>query len=143
VERWIELAGLLKERGYEVVLLGGPREDRQNREISKKAGVRYPGLLPLKDFPSLVSRCDMVITQVSMAMHVAIALDKELILMNNIFNRNEFYLYGKGVIIEPELECLGCYKSREDKSCPVESCMDLITVETVYEHIQRCFSVRI
>ncbi len=45
-----------------------------------------------------------------MAMHIAVALKKKIILFNNIFNKNEFYLYGRGEIIEPEPKC-ECYYS--------------------------------
>ena len=135
-KNWIKLAKLLREKGYEVILLGGPLEDKKNREISKKAGVRYPGFFPLKAFFSLVNECNLIVTQVSMSLHVAIALDKKVILMNNIFHKNEFYLYENGIMIEPNLECLGCYKSREDENCPVSSCMDLITVDMIYNCIQ-------
>ena len=69
-------------------------------------------------------------------MHIPIALGKELILMNNIFNKDEFYLYGNGVVVEPDLSCLGCYKSRQDENCPVNPCMDLITVDIIYNRIQ-------
>lgn len=134
-ERWIELSSLLKEKGYEVILLGGPQEDKKNKDISNEAGVKYLGFFPLRTFFSLIDQCNIVVTQVSMAMHIAIALNKKLILMNNIFNKNEFYLYDNGVIIEPDLECLGCYKPRQDENCPAESCMDLITPDMIYNKI--------
>jgi heptosyltransferase-2 len=41
-------------------------------------------------------------------MHIAIALGKPLVLFNNIFNKHEFELYGKGKIIEPVSGC-DCY----------------------------------
>lgn len=135
-KKWIELSKLLREKDYEIILFGGPQEDKKNKGISKKAGVKYLGYFPLRTFCSLVNQCDIVITQVSMATHIAIALNKKLILMNNIFNKNEFYLYGNGAIIEPELDCLGCYKPQQDKNCPVESCMDLITVQKIYNMVQ-------
>ena len=39
-----------------------------------------------------MDQCDVVVSQVTMAMHIAIGLGKRLILMNNIFNRNEFFI---------------------------------------------------
>jgi heptosyltransferase-2 len=67
-----------------------------------------------------------------MALHIAIALNKKLVLFNNIFNRNEFELYGLGEIIEPDVECLGCFKGE----CP-KQCMDLIKPNQVFETCQR------
>jgi ADP-heptose:LPS heptosyltransferase len=65
-----------------------------------------------------------------MAMHVAIALGKNIVVLNNVFNKNEFELYGLGTIIEPKVDCLGCYKDRCTKKC-----MDLIKPQDVVNSI--------
>src|SRR5208337_4411618 len=85
-ERWSELASLLVAKGYETFLLGGPQEDYKNKKIAKLSGAKYPGVKPLTEFFELVDACDIVVTQVTMAAHVAIALKKYVILLNNIFN---------------------------------------------------------
>jgi len=133
--RWVGLAKILKKNGYEVVLLGGPNEDSLNKEIAKKAQVKYPGFFELPVFIDLMNQCETIVTQVTMALHIAIALKKKVILINNIFNKNEFFLYGRGRIIQPDLKCLGCFKQRFDKKCPVANCMDLIKPKMVFEKI--------
>ena len=80
---------------------------------------------------------DVIVTAVTMALHVAIALEKPVILFNNIFNGHEFYLYGRGEILEPGLPCQGCYKPRFDARCPVSNCMDLISSDRVLDAIDR------
>jgi heptosyltransferase-2 len=40
-----------------------------------------------------------------MVMHIAVALQKPIALMNNIFNANEFYLYHRDVIVQPATGC--------------------------------------
>jgi heptosyltransferase-2 len=135
-EKWIELSYRLIDSDHEVILLGGPQEDKRNKTIAQQTGAKYLGYFSLKTFMDLVNHCDVVVSQVSMTMHIAIALDKKLILINNIFNKNEFYLYGNGIIIEPEVDCLGCYKSNYDENCPVRSCMDLVTADNVYSRVQ-------
>ena len=109
LEYWAELAKKLKERGFGVLLLGGEGEDEKNRWIAHESGSTYLGHFPLKSFFTLMNQCDLIVTAVSMALHIAIALNKKLVLFNNIFNRNEFELYGLGEIIEPEVKCLGCF----------------------------------
>ncbi|GAB6283123.1 MAG: hypothetical protein STSR0008_18790 [Ignavibacterium sp.] len=52
-----------------------------------------------------MNNCDLVVTAVTMGMHLAIGLKKQLILFNNVFNKNEFYLYGRGEILEPDFDC--------------------------------------
>ena len=105
---WLELIELLKKNNYEVVLLGGPEEDDKNLVLQEKTDVKYFGVKSLKKFIGIMNEVDVVVTSVTMAMHIAIGLKKQLVLMNNIFNSNEFELYGRGLIVEPEKECK-CY----------------------------------
>ena len=127
-EYWIELAGNLKKNGYEVIFLGGEQEHEKNLILAEKSGGKYFGHFYLDKFISLVNECDLVVTAVTMAMHIAIGLKKKLVLFNNIFNKNEFYLYDRGVIIEPDPKC-DCYYS---PVCPHDS-MKNIQVKRVVE----------
>ena len=134
-ENWIELARQLQGKGYFVLLLGGKDEHEKNQRIAKLSGASYFGHFPLKQFIHEVNQCDLVVTAVTMAMHLVIGLDKKLILFNNTFNKNEFELYGRGIILEPQLECLGCFKTYFDDNCKANNCMDLITPEQVQDAI--------
>ena len=131
-EYWIELVHQLKGEGYFPVLLGGEAEDENNRLLVELCDAYYPGFFSLTEFIALTSNCDVVVTQVSMMMHIVTALKVPLVLMNNIFNRNEFYLYNNGVILEPSTGC-DCYYGN---TCKRElSCMHDITVEKVNDSI--------
>ena len=67
-----------------------------------------------------------------MAMHITIALGKKIVLMNNIFNKHEFDLFGKGKIVEPDKPCDCFYKG----SCIHEtSCMKDLPAEKVFKAI--------
>ncbi len=139
IEHFIELSRLLQDDGFEVVLLGGPMEDLRNIEIAEKSGARYDGVKPLLEFTSLVAQCDLLVTSVTMALHLAIAFEKKIILMNNIFPTNEFHLYGLGKIIEPQLGCKYCFKSSFDSNCETTSCMGLISPSQIQSEIRRSF----
>ncbi len=130
VERWIELARALRSRGYGVLLLGGPDEDERNRRIASEAGATYLGTFPLQRFFHLVNEVDVLVTGVTMAMHIGIGLEKRIVLMNNIFNRHEFELYGLGRIIEPDVDCLGCFKPVCERDC-----MNLIEPEEMLDAV--------
>jgi heptosyltransferase-2 len=85
----------------------------------------------------LVSLTDIVVTQVTFTLHVAIGLKKKVVLMNNIFNKNEYYFYGlEHKILEPDVPCKMCYKSKFDENCYVENCMELIKVDEVFNAIK-------
>jgi ADP-heptose:LPS heptosyltransferase len=129
---WIDLAKRLKKTGYLPLLLGGEQEHRKNRKLAKASGATYLGHFPLKQFINLVDQCDLVVTAVTMAAHIAIGLGKKIVLFNNIFNKHEFELYGLGEILEPDFECT-CFYS---PTCP-NNCMQYIAVPRVFESVKR------
>lgn len=129
---WIDLAQKLKNHGKGVLILGGPEEHEKNLRIAKKSEATYLGHFPLDQFINLVDQCDLVVTSVTMATHIAIGLEKKIVLFNNIFNKREFELYGLGEILEPAVKC-DCFFARE---CPHHS-MDHIYVDTVLQSSEK------
>jgi ADP-heptose:LPS heptosyltransferase len=107
-KNWIELAQRLKRSGMTPLLLGGEQEHDRNRSIARRSGALYAGHFPIPVFINLVDQCDLVVTAVTMAMHITIGLRKKIVLFNTIFNRHEFELYGLGTILEPSPPC-SCY----------------------------------
>ena len=105
---WSDLARRLKRKGLTPLLLGGEQEHRRNLAIARRSGALYAGHFPLPQFINLVDQCDLVVTAVTMAMHITIGLRKKIVLFNTIFNRHEFELYGLGTILEPHSPC-SCY----------------------------------
>ncbi len=130
---WIELIKELYQQNYYPVLLGGPPEDEQNKYLSEKSGAYYPGYFSLQEFIALTSQCDMIVSLVTMMMHIAIGLKKPLVLFNNIFNRHEYELYNNGVIIEPPTGC-DCYYGNQCKR--ERHCMKDLKPETVLNAIE-------
>jgi heptosyltransferase-2 len=129
---WIATAIALRKAGYEVILLGGEQEHKKNMKIAKAAKAKYFGHYPLKQFINLIDQCDLVVTAVTMAMHITIGRGKKIVLFNNIFNKNEFELYGLGEILEPEYECT-CYYS---PTCP-NNCMQYLYPERVVKSVRQ------
>ncbi len=109
-EKWQELIGLLQQNGFNPVLLGGEPEDARNKRLQETTGAAYLGYFKLEQFINLMHQMDLIVTQVTMAMHIAIALQKKMVLMNNIFNPYEFELYGRGYIVQPDKECACFYR---------------------------------
>ncbi|HDI52072.1 glycosyltransferase family 9 protein [candidate division KSB1 bacterium] len=130
-EYWIELAKKLQQAGMGVLFLGGAQEHEKNLRLSHASGGSYLGYFPLPEFIQLVDQCDLLVTAVTMALHVAIGLEKRVVLFNNIFNRYEFELYGLGEILEPAVECVGCYRQK----CDID-CMQMIEPELVLQTVR-------
>lgn len=132
---WIALAKRLKKTGCVPLLLGGEVEHKKNLKIARQSGALYLGHFQLQQFMSEIQQCHLVVTAVTMAMHLAIGFKKKIVLFNNIFNKHEFELYGRGVILEPDFKCT-CYYS---PTCP-NNCMQYLTVERVYESCMQLLS---
>jgi len=137
-ENWINLAKELLNKNYEVIFLGGEQEDEKNKNFAKATGGKYLGHFPLEKFINLVSQCDLIVTGVTMAMHITIGLQKKIVLYNNIFNKNEFELFDLGEIIEPSKECKCFYRP----TCVngEYKCMDFLSVQKVFKTIERLLS---
>ncbi len=133
-EYWIQTAKLLREKGYFPVFLGGELEHEKNQRLSQSADVFYPGHFSLEEFIALTDACDWIVTQVTMMMHIATALRKNMVLMNTIFNPHEFELYGRGQIVGPKKPC-DCYFGN---SCVhSEPCMMSILPEDILAVINK------
>lgn len=130
-----EIIETLLAGGYEVVLLGGPDEHEKNVQLQQKYGLHYFGVRSFGEFINIVDNCNVIVTPVTMALHIAIGLGKHVVLLNNIFNKHEFYLYGKGTVIEPNLDCLGCYKKDFDANCPVADCTLQYDTGSILEYL--------
>ena len=127
-ERWQALATGLRAAGLGVVLLGGPDEHAKNARLAAATGACYPGHFDLRTFIGLVDRCDLVVSAVTMAMHLALGLGKRLVLINNIFNPHEFELYGRGRIVQPPQACACFFQPR----CTAPSfCLETLDAATV------------
>jgi ADP-heptose:LPS heptosyltransferase len=131
-KNWVALAKRLKKEGYVPLLLGGEQEHEKNRRLARQSSALYFGYFSLPQFINLVNQCHLVVTAVTMAMHITIGLEKKIVLFNNIFNSHEFELYGLGEILEPDFEC-DCYYS---PVCP-NNCMQYITVDRVFKTVKR------
>jgi heptosyltransferase-2 len=60
------------------------------------------------------------------------------VLFNNIFNRNEFELYGRGQLIEPPRQC-ECYFKHECTSS-LGTCMQDVKPDYVYDVVATMLS---
>ena len=138
IDKWVELISILKKQNpeAEILLLGGEAEDARNKEIQQRSGATYLGYFSLSQFINLVNQCELVVTQVTMGMHITLALGKKIILMNNIFNPHEFDLFGKGEIVMPDKECKCFYRG----SCvDGTSCMEQLPAQKIADAVKRHF----
>lgn len=133
-----DLAKDLLDSGYEVLILGGEQEDERNKEISFLSGAKYLGYYPLEQFINLINQCDLIVTQVTMGMHLSLGLQKKIILMNNIFNPYEFDLFDRGELVQPDKPCT-CFYAGTCKQG--QSCMHDLPVEKIAKAVKKHLTV--
>lgn len=137
-EYFATLAKKLIANGFEVILLGGEQEDARNKDIQAISGAKYLGFFPLPQFINLINQCHLIVTQVTMGMHLTLGMQKKIVLMNNIFNPHEFDLFGNGEIVMPDKECQCFYRGQ----CVTGvSCMADLPVGKVYDTVNRVLAL--
>ncbi|MBU1146860.1 MAG: glycosyltransferase family 9 protein [Candidatus Omnitrophica bacterium] len=122
---------ILKRKDVKVLLLGGRKERELNQKLKKAFGdsVYDSGVNnELREFASIIGHCNAVISGDTLAMHLAIALDKYVIAIFGPTCSQEIELYCRGVKIVSDIECAPCYKKRCNKK---DNCMSRIGLEDV------------
>ncbi len=119
-----------------VLLYGGPEEVERNHELAAIS----PDVIDtgtnnnVREFFALVDLCDILVTGDTMALHVATALKKQVVCLFGPTSANEIDDYGRIQKIQPDLDCLVCYKMECDF---VPNCMESIRVDMVMDAIRR------
>jgi heptosyltransferase-2 len=137
VDGFMSVIDTLGAEGVQFLLLGGPSEAARNEQIRRDArGLVFdPGSEnPVRHFAALVGSCDVVVTGDTLAMHIALALERRTIVLFGPTSAPEIELYNLGEKIVPDMTCLSCYKTACDFS---PNCMDLIGADAVIGAVRR------
>ena len=86
-----------------------------------------------------MDRCELVVTQVTMALHLGLGLGKKVVLMNNIFNPHEFDLGSNGTIVQPPQACDCYYRGTCVHGL---SCMESLAPQTVLDAVAQLLAPR-
>ena len=140
-EKTAELALQLQQAfGAKVILFGGPEEMERNKKIMHLTGNKvidagcHHSLLA---FAALLDLCSILISSDSLAMHIGIALKKQVIAFFGPTPSAEIELYGRGAKLIGHVPCIVCYLS----DCDVRpTCMDTITPKEIIEQVKQLIS---
>jgi heptosyltransferase-2 len=89
----------------------------------------------LEDYIKWINRCNVIVTNDSLGLHIALALGKKVIVLCGPTNTDEIDMYGRGVIMTAKQQCLfqPCLKSYCDIG---NDCMENILPEDVLRKIE-------
>lgn len=133
---FIDLAKkLVREKGVKVFLLGGPCERGRNLRIKQKVKeiIDTGCHNTLREFACLINSCQVVVSADTIAMHLGIALKKQVVALFGPTCPQEIELYGRVEKIISDFECAPCYKQK----CDGHECMNNITAEMVFEAVKK------
>jgi ADP-heptose:LPS heptosyltransferase len=120
-----------------ILLLGGPEEVERNKGILRKSKVPLIDTgtnNSLPDFCGILNLCNIIVTADSLAMHLAIALKKQVVAFFGPTVAQEIELYGRGETIVVKADCAPCYR----KECnQPKSCMERLDAKTVFTTLNR------
>lgn len=144
-EKFLKLITLITKhlKNYQILLYGEPEEVEINKYLLKNSATQtsfgYPELVDtgtnntLRDFAALIDICDIMITGDTLALHIALSLNKKVIALFGPTSSAEIELGKCGRAIFADMPCLVCYKLK----CKLSpDCMDKIGPEMVLNAIK-------
>jgi len=117
------------------LLFGGMNETELNRELSKLSKNIFDtgSRNSLRELASYIKLVDVLITGDTLALHIATALNKQVVCIFGPTSSAEIEDYGTVSKIVPEIDCLVCYKN----TCGfTPNCMELVTGEMIYNTVK-------
>jgi len=138
IKGFVGLSELLyKNLKAKILLFGGPGEVERNKEIIDKANVPLINTghnNTLHQFAALISKCNLIVTGDTLAVHIATALNIPIVVMFGCVTPHEIEIYDNGRKVVSDMDCICCYKEKCEKEI---TCMDRITSEQVFKEIEK------
>jgi heptosyltransferase II len=138
IERYVTLAKFLVDRGWEVVLLGGPEDDWVKPYFQHLAVKDHLGKLSLPQVVGAYDACDAIITHDTGPLHLA-GLSKTCVI--GIFGPTDPATrvprrpYVVGIWGGQGFACRPCYDGHDFAPCRFNGCMHQVTPELVLHEL--------
>ena len=88
----------------------------------------------MRVFFALLERCEAVVTGDTLALHASLALGRKTVALFGPTSAREIDMYGLGVRLAADMDCLCCYRGACDRS---PNCMESIGAERVFRATER------
>jgi heptosyltransferase-2 len=145
VEQYVAAAAKLLERGYEVVLVGGPGDAWVLDSFSELSVVDAVGRFSLPETLALLDSAEVTVTHDTGPLHLAGITSTAIV---SIFGPTRPYSFmpqrencvalwgGEGFACRP------CYDGRDFAPCTNNGCVQQVTVEMVLDEVERMLEAR-
>lgn len=145
IESYVALAHKLLDRGWEVVLLGGPEDVWVEPHFKQFQVTNFIGKLTLPEFVSFCDQCDAVVTHDTGPLHLAGLSETCLISIfgptdpTTLLPRRSCVT---GIWGGQGFACRPCYDGRDFAPCKFNGCMHQVTPELVMHELDRLLDAR-
>ena len=140
VERYVQLAAPLLDRGFEVVLLGGPGDAWASPLFASLQTLDRIGKLSLVESIALLDSADVTVTHDTGPLHMAGMTRTSIVALFGPTSPYNFCPQRENVIAlwgGNGFACRPCYDGRDLAPCPNNGCLQQITPSLVLEAIDR------
>ncbi len=145
VENYVKLAEWLVERGWEVVLIGGPEDVWIEPYFRQLPVTDQIGKLSLPEFISACDQCDAVITHDTGPLHLAGLSAACVVGIFGPTNPNMLIPrrpYSVGIWGGQGFACRPCYDGRDFAPCRFNGCMHQVSPELVLREMDKLLEAR-
>ena len=131
---------LIKERGAQVLLVGGPDDGPVAAAITdgmRQEPCDLTGQLTFGELGALLERCDLFIGNDTGAMHLAVAVGAPAVAIFGPSDPRTYGPYGENsVALWHDVDCNPCLlRGRWDATCSRFRCIEAVTVEEVWQAV--------
>lgn len=140
-EHYADLGDMLIERGYQVILFGGPVDIELIEKVArqmKKPPIKAAGKTTLKQLAALIKRCEVFVGNDTGPMHLSIAVNTPVVAIFGPTNHIYTGPYGHlQIVVRQDLECAPCFQAKKCPQYKEVKCLTTIKPEEVLEEIEK------
>ncbi len=136
------IARIAAQTSEPVLLLGGPEDADRNAALADSLGPLVestPTSGGLRVGAAHVRRCAVVVTGDSLGMHMAIALERHVVVWFGVTCPQEIELYGRGIKLLADVSCAPCWRRRCENT---PKCFDRVDPDWIATAVQDCLAAR-
>lgn len=135
---WIKLNARLHDAGVATVITGAPSEAELAAAVANEGGIDLAGCTDLPTMGGVLKHAQLLVCTDTGPVHIAAAVETPVLGLYGPTRPTQTAPYGvpgQVQLIRHDIECSPCYGTPRHKTCSDNRCMQLITVDEVFEAV--------
>jgi heptosyltransferase-2 len=138
IERWVELNRRLHAAGVATVITGAPSEAALTAQVAAAGGLDLGGRTDLPAMAGVMARAALLVCTDTGPVHIAAAVGSAVLGLYGPTRPTQtapFGAPGQVRLLSHAIDCGPCYGTPRHKTCTDNRCMQLITVDEVFDAV--------